>query len=145
MTAYITGLTNIVALLTGNPILYNESTQMMNIKADALTGAVVFAPALSIGKYKKAGGGFQPDMKIIIEFLKQTQFENDLTQNQTIINDMEALAVEFMQYMNISSVFVHPDEYQTTYVYERFDSNFAGIGLEFNLKLAQPVTSCIKP
>jgi hypothetical protein len=143
MKAYIDELTAIAALLTGTPAFYHEHQQMMNIRADALTGAVVFAPALGFGKYEKVGGGFMPNMKIAVMFLKQTQFENDILQNQSIIQDMEDMAVEFMQRVNASTVFIHPTQYETQYVYETFDANFAGIGLTFNCQLRTPLTSCV--
>lgn len=143
MKAYIDEFTAIAALLPNAPAFYHESVQMQNIKADNLTAAYLFAPSLGIGKYKKEGGGFRPTMKVIIEFLKLTPFENDLTQNQAIIQAMEDLAVDFMQRMNLSTVLTHPTEYETNYVYERFDSNMAGIALTFDCSLKQPLTSCV--
>lgn len=143
MKAYIDGLKAIAATLSGAPPLYHESVQMNNLVADGVTTPVIFAPALGIGKYTKAGGGFMPSLKIILEFLQQTQFENDLTANQTIIEAMESLSVDFMQKMNVSTLFQHPEEYETTYVYEKFDANFSGIALTFDLKLKQPLTSCV--
>lgn len=143
MTNYITELTALCATLTGSPALHFESKQMMNIKADSLTGGVCYAPAMDFGEYNKVAGGFRPKKIIVIQFLKQTPFENDLLLNMPIINDMEVLAIEFVQKMNQSTIFIHPAKYETMYHYETFDANFAGISLTFELETKQNIVACL--
>ncbi len=142
MTNYITGIKAIVAAMTIPPAFYHESTQMMNIKADAETGAVCYMDQLGIGGLKRSGGGWLETEVVIIKFLKKTPFENDINLNETLINDGKVLAVEFLQRLCNSTLFQHPTEVETGYVYEQFDANFAGFGIKCNLTLRQPISSC---
>ena len=142
MKIYTDEFERITALLTGEPVFAYESQQMFNIAVDNIIKPVVFAPALGAGTYTKQGGGMGVTLRVVVQFLQQTQFENDLLLNQSIITDMEELALEFMQHMNTSAVLQHPESYETQYYYETFDANFAGIGLTFDCKLLTPLKLC---
>lgn len=148
MSDFIDELEAITASLTGGPEFAHESVQMANIVADRWTGAVVFAPLLGTGSLIVGGAGITPTQKISVEFLKQTQFENDAADNQAIIDDMTDLAIEFTQRLRKSTVIklVMNDneisEFPTDFVYEQFDANFAGIMVTYDVKLRKPKSPC---
>ena len=149
MTTYITELSAIVAAMTGTPEFAHETVHMQNVNMDAETGVVVFAPFLALGNFDLRLSGIASKQKIILEFLQQTQFENDLTQNQSIIDDMYDLALEFIQRINASTV-LKPTKnndgvatFDTEYVYEIFDANFAGIAITFDCEIRQPYSICV--
>lgn len=148
MTAYITELRAITAQLTGTPEFAHETVHMMNIVADQKTLPVVFAPFLAIGNFRISGANIMPKQKIYILFLQQTQFENDITNNQIILEAMYNLAIEFCQRLNSSTVILPVRDAQgaweaeTEYVETKFDANFSGIQISFDAKLKNPYSIC---
>jgi hypothetical protein len=142
MKAYIDEFTAIAAQMTGAPVLYYERVQLMNIKADNVTAPIVYIPSIILGDMDKVGIAWKRKQKVKIAFMKQVQFEAELTDELPVVDDMLDMCVEFLTLLNRSKVLDHPTTVATEYAIE-FDANLAGWMITFDCSLRYPLTSCI--